>query len=106
MKASALKRFFRLENFDQHLALHRMDCLAAHADLDIFDFVRESYESTPAEVVRPKPLLTGRELLAAGYAPGPQFQQMLRTVEDAQLEGNIANSDEAMALIRERFPQT
>jgi poly(A) polymerase len=105
MKASTLKRFFRLENFDQHLALHRMDCLAAHGNLDIFDFVRERYESTPEEIVRPKPLLTGRELIAAGYIPGPQFQEMLRTVEDAQLEGVIANAEEAMALIRERFPQ-
>ena len=105
MKASTLKRFFRLENFDQHLALHRMDCLAAHGNLDIFNFVRDRYESTPEEIVRPKPLLTGRELIAAGYIPGPQFQEMLRTVEDAQLEGVIANAEEAMALIRERFPQ-
>ncbi len=106
MKDSTLKRFFRLENFDQHLALHRMDCLAAHGNLDIYDFVRERYESTPEEVVRPKPLLTGHELIAAGYAPGPQFQHMLRTVEDAQLEGFIATADEAMVLVRERFPQT
>jgi poly(A) polymerase len=106
MKASTLKRFFRLENFDQHLALHRMDCLAAHANLDIWNLVRERYESTPEELVRPKPLLTGRELIASGYAPSPQFQQMLRTVEDAQLEGTIATTGEALTLIRERFPQT
>src|SRR5208282_3773517 len=106
MKDSTLKRFFRLENFDQHLALHRMDCLAAHGNLDIYDFVRERYESTPEEVVRPKLLLSGRELIAAGYEPGPQFQHMLRTVEDAQLEGFIATPIEAMALVRERFPQT
>jgi putative nucleotidyltransferase with HDIG domain len=106
MKDSTLKRFFRLENFDQHLALHRMDCLAAHANLDIYDFVRERYESTPEEIVRPKPLLTGRELIADGYAPGPQFQLMLRTVEDAQLEGAIKTTEEAMAMVRERFPQT
>jgi poly(A) polymerase len=103
MKASTLKRFFRLDNFDQHLALHRMDCLAAHANLDIWNFVRERYEATPEEVVRPKPLLTGRELIAAGYEPGPQFQEMLRAVEDAQLEGQIATTDEAIALVRERF---
>ena len=105
MKASTLKRFFRLENFDQHLALHRMDCLAAHGKLDILDFVRERYESTPEEVVRPIPLLTGDDLIAAGYAPGPQFQQMLRTVEDAQLDGAIATTNQALALIGERFPQ-
>ena len=106
MKDSTLKRLFRLENFGQHLALHRMDCLAGHGNLDIFDFVRERFESTPEEVVRPKLLLTGRELIAAGYAPGPEFQHMLRTVEDAQLEGAIATTEEAMALVRERFPQT
>ena len=75
MKASTLKRFFRLENFPEHLALHRMDCLAAHRNLDIWNFVRERYESMPEEAVRPKPLLTGRELIAAGYMPGPRSKR-------------------------------
>jgi len=103
MKASTLKRFFRLDNFAEHLALHRMDCTAAHGNLDIWNFVRERYEATPEEVVRPKPLITGRELIAAGYVPGPQFQKMLHAVEDAQLEGAIASTDEALALVSERF---
>jgi putative nucleotidyltransferase with HDIG domain len=103
MRASTLKRFFRLENFPEHLALHRMDCLAAHANLDIYNFVLESYSAMPEETVRPEPLLTGRELIAAGYAPGPQFKEMLQAVEDAQLEGAIGTADEALALVRERF---
>ena len=103
MKASTLKRFFRLHNFPEHLALHRMDCLAAHANLDIYNFVRESYASMPEESVRPQPLLTGRELIAAGYSPGPQFKLMLQAVEDAQLEGAIRTAEEAMMLVRARF---
>jgi putative nucleotidyltransferase with HDIG domain len=103
MKASTLKRFFRLENFPEHLDLHRMDCLAAHANLDIYNFVRAAYEAMPEETVRPAPLVTGRELIAAGYTPGPQFKDMLHAVEDAQLEGVIATRDEALALVRERF---
>ena len=103
MKASTLKRFFRLENFPEHLALHRMDCLAAHRNLEIWNFVRERYESTPNEVVRPQLLLTGRELIAAGYTPGPAFKEMLQAIEDAQLEGTIATPEEAMALVREKF---
>jgi poly(A) polymerase len=103
MKASTLKRFFRLSNFPEHLVLHRMDCLAAHANLDIYDFVRESYASMPEESVRPRPLLTGRELIAAGYTPGPQFKPMLQAVEDAQLEGAITTPGEALALVRGRF---
>jgi poly(A) polymerase len=104
MKASTLKRFFRLDDFPEHLALHRMDCLASHGNLDNWEFVRERYEAIPEEAVRPKPLLTGRELIAAGYQPGPHFQEMLRAVEDAQLEGTITTPAEALALILERFP--
>ena len=104
MKTSTLKRFFRLENFPQHLELHRMDCLASSGNLDHWNFVRERYDSMPEEAVRPVPLLTGRELIAAGYTPGSAFKEMLRAVEDAQLEGVIATPAEAMALLRDRFP--
>jgi len=104
MKASTLKRFFRLENFPEHLALHRMDCMAGSGNLDHWEFVRERYASMPEEAVRPQPLITGRELIAAGYVPGARFKEMLRAVEDAQLEGTIATAEEALALVRERFP--
>jgi poly(A) polymerase len=104
MKDSTLKRFFRLENFPEHLALHRMDCLASSGNLDNWEFVRERYEAIPEEAVRPRPLLTGHELIAAGYTPGPRFQQMLRAVEDAQLEGAIMSAEEALALVRKQFP--
>ncbi|HET7103552.1 MAG TPA: CCA tRNA nucleotidyltransferase [Terracidiphilus sp.] len=103
MKASTLKRFFRLEGFDQHLALHRMDCLAASGNLENWEFVRERLGTMPEEDVRPVPLLTGRELIGEGYAPGPRFKQMLHAVEDAQLEGSIRTPEEALRLVRERF---
>jgi poly(A) polymerase len=103
MKASTIKRFFRLENFPQHLELHRMDCLAGSGNLDHWNFVRERYESMSEEAVRPQPLLTGRELIAAGYTPGAAFKEMLRAVEDAQLEGAITTPAEALALLRNRF---
>jgi putative nucleotidyltransferase with HDIG domain len=104
MKASTLKRFFRLDAFAEHLALHRMDCMAASGNLDLWEFVREQYELMPAEVVRPQPLITGRDLIAAGYKPGASFKEMLLAVEDAQLEGQIASIEDALQLIRERFP--
>lgn len=106
MKNSTLKRFFRLKGFAQHLALHRMDCLAASGNLDHWNFVRERYEAMPEEIVRPTPLVTGRELIAAGYVPGPRFKQMLGAIEDAQLEGVIRTPEEAMAMVGRLFPQT
>jgi poly(A) polymerase len=105
MKTSTMKRFFRLENFEQHLALHKMDCLAAGGNLDHWKFVRERYQSIPAEALKPKPLITGRELIAVGYTPGARFKEILHFVEDAQLEGAIATTVEALELVRERFPR-
>jgi len=83
--------------------LHKMDCLAAHRNLDTYNFVRESYAAMAEATMRPRPLLTGRELIAAGFHPGPQFKEMLHAVEDAQLEGTITTADEALALVRGRF---
>jgi poly(A) polymerase len=81
-----------------------MDCLAGSGNLEHWEFVRERFEAMPAETVRPRPLITGRELIAAGYAPGAGFKEMLRAVEDAQLEGIIATPEEALRMVRERFP--
>jgi poly(A) polymerase len=104
MKASTLKRFFRLDRFEEHLALHRMDCMAGSGNLDHWHFVRDRWQAMPEETVRPQPLITGRELIAAGYTPGPAFKQMLRAVEDAQLEGTILTAAEALELVRDKFP--
>jgi poly(A) polymerase len=66
--------------------------------------MRERLSSMPEEAVRPQPLITGRELIVAGYPPGARFREMLRVAEDAQLEGTIATAEEALQLVRERFP--
>ncbi len=104
MKESTLKRFFRLDAFEEHLALHRMDCLAGSKFLDHWNFVRERLSAMPEEAVRPKLLITGRELIAAGYKPGEKFRELLGAAEDAQLEGTITTAEEALKLVRKRFP--
>jgi poly(A) polymerase len=101
MKPSTLKRFFRLPAFDQHLELHRIDCLSSHGDLTLYNFAREQFHALPPEAVRPALLVTGRDLIEAGYQPGPQFRQWLALAEDAQLEGRIHSREEGLALIRE-----
>jgi poly(A) polymerase len=104
MKESTLKRFFRLPHFDQHLALHRLDCLASHGSLKLYDFARERFETLPEDQVRPHLLLTGRDLIEAGYHPGPQFSEMLAMAEDAQLEGAVHTREQALALVLEQYP--
>ena len=102
MKDSTLKRFFRLPRFEEHLELHRIDCLSSHRDLTLYDFAREKLSTLAQEQIRPKPLITGNDLIAAGYQPGPLFKELLTAIEDAQLEGRITSREEAMAMVREK----
>ncbi|HTV83702.1 MAG TPA: CCA tRNA nucleotidyltransferase [Acidobacteriaceae bacterium] len=103
MKESTLKRFFRLPRFDEHLALHRLDCLSSHGDLRLYEFARQRRDELPEDEVRPALLVTGRDLISAGYQPGPHFKEMLAIAEDAQLEGRIHTRVEGLNLIREQF---
>lgn len=103
MRESTLKRFLRLPGFEEHLALHWMDCMSAHGDLTLYEFTKQQYEAASVETIRPALLVTGRDLIAAGYRPGPDFKAMLETAEDAQLEGIATTTVEGMAIVRERF---
>jgi poly(A) polymerase len=105
MKQSTLKRFLRLPQFDEHLALHWLDASSAHGDLRLYDFARAQYEAEPVADLRAAPLLTGSDLIAAGYRPSPQFKPMLALAEDAQLEGMATTREEALALVRHAFPR-
>ncbi len=104
MKQSTLKKFFRLPAFDEHLELHRMDCLSSHGQLDSYEYSREQLRSLPPEAIRPTPLISGRDLIDAGYEPGPRFKEVLATVEDAQLEGRLTSRDAAMEYVLREFP--
>jgi poly(A) polymerase len=103
MRESRLKRFIRMPGFEEHMELHRLDCISSHGSLDNYEFVRRKQNETPPEQLKPDPLITGKDLIAAGYKPGPMFGVVLSEIEDAQLEGAIATRDEAMAMARERL---
>ena len=103
MRASTLKKFVRLPGFAEHLALHRLDCLSSHGHLESYEFVKRFLEATPPEQVRPERLLTGDDLLAMRFQPGPLFAEILRSVEDAQLDGHIRTREEAIEYVRKRL---
>jgi poly(A) polymerase len=104
MKESTLKKFMRLRDFDEHMALHRADCLASHRNLTTYEFIRQRRAEIPPEKMRPAPLVNGKDLIAAGHVPGPKFKEILSAVEDAQLEGRLPSRDAALEFVRREFP--
>ncbi|HVS74247.1 MAG TPA: CCA tRNA nucleotidyltransferase [Candidatus Acidoferrales bacterium] len=103
MRASTLKRFVRLPRFEEHLELHRLDCLSSHRNLEAYDYVSRFLAETPASEVRPERLITGEDLKRMGLPPGPLFATILRAVEDARLDGEVHDREAALAFARVRI---
>jgi poly(A) polymerase len=104
MRPATLKRFVRLPEFrEEHMPLHRLDCLASHRNLEAYEFVQQFLRDTPAEEVQPPRLLTGEDLKAMGFRPGPFFKEILQAVEERQLEGRLTKREEAIAFVQREF---
>jgi poly(A) polymerase len=100
MRDSTLKRFLRLPKFNEHLELHRIDCLSSHGMLSNYRYVKKRRDEFGEEQITPRRLLSGSDLIEAGYSPGPRFGPVLRAVEDAQLDGTVQTKEEALWLAR------
>ena len=104
MRPATLKKFVRLERFEQeHLELHRLDCLSSHRHLENYYFVQNFLKETPPAEVRPERILSGEDLKEQGLAPGPLFRRILEAVEEAQLDGRLHTRDEALAFVKSQF---
>ena len=106
MRESTLKRFIRKENFDQHLQLHRLDCLASHGDLSSYNFCQKKLKELNQEAIRPDPLINGDDLIKLGLKPGPVFSEVLTAVEDLQLEGKLGSKKQALDWVQRKYPAT
>ncbi len=96
MRESTLKKMLQRETFLDELEMHRADCLASHGNLEIYDFLKEKLESLSEQEIKPPPLIRGGDLIEIGLTPGPLFGEILRAVEEMQLEGKLSSSEEAV----------
>ncbi|HOJ32423.1 MAG TPA: CCA tRNA nucleotidyltransferase [Candidatus Hydrogenedentes bacterium] len=104
MKESKRKRFIREEGFPELLELGRLDCLASHRSLEVIRQIQQYISEQKQETLRPAPLLTGNDLIALGYKPGPVFTEILDRIEDAQLEGIVQTKEQAVHFLRQHWP--
>ncbi|MBI4971428.1 MAG: CCA tRNA nucleotidyltransferase [Candidatus Omnitrophica bacterium] len=103
MREGKLKRFLASETFSVQLELHRIDCLSSHGKLDNYQFLKNKIRQIRKEDLKPKPLISGEDLIEAGYRPGPAMGKILHEAYDAQLEGVIKNREAALKWVEGRF---
>jgi poly(A) polymerase len=103
MNPATLKRFVRLPRFEEHLDLHRLDCLSSNRNLATYEFVKGFVNETPPEVVRPRRLLDGNDVLRMGFPAGPIVGHILASVEEAQLNGELSSEAEAKSFVESHF---
>lgn len=106
MRTAKLKRFMAREGFDEELELHRVDCQSSHGALDNYEFLKAKAEEFANEPLIPPPLVTGHDLMALGWRPGPHFGPMLEAVQTAQLEGTLTTKEEALAWVKANYPSS
>lgn len=78
------------------LSIQIDEVVEAHC-LQLLDFFREK------DIVHPLPLITGHDVMALGYLPGPRVGQILNHIRQKQVEGEIKNREEALKVLREKF---
>ena len=83
------------------LELHRLDRLSSQRPLDSHQFCLDKLREFEHEHIHPPRLISGEDLLALGFQPGPVFKEIMEYVEDAQLEGEIATRDHALELLKD-----
>jgi poly(A) polymerase len=104
LRIADLKRFLARPRFAEELELHRVNRLASDGDLSHHAYLRRKHAEFPEPLVPPR-LVSGKELLAAGWSSGPRLKEVLDAIQDEQLEGRLHSGDAAIAWAEERFPK-
>lgn len=103
MRQATLKRMLAEDGFGELLELSRLDALASSSNLGFYHFCAHALGTMGREEIRPPRLLDGDDLIAMGFAPGPQFKSILKDVEDQQLDGALASREQAVDYVRARY---
>ncbi len=72
-------------------------------DYDKADDILKRAEELSVQESKPTPLIMGRDLLEIGFKPGPKIGEVLKEIEELQLEGNITTSEQAKEYARRKI---
>ncbi len=100
LKVGRLDRLIRVSRADDEGRL--ATSVATSARGQDLDWLAEAAHRLAVADAAPKPILQGRDLIAMGFKPSPQFGLWLKEAFDAQLDGVFSDLDGARAFFRKR----
>jgi len=101
MRLSTLKRLLGHEGFMELAELQRVDALASTGDLSHYNFCMAKLREFGEERTKPKPLIDGHDLIELGLEPGPIFGEILKQVQEEQLDEKLRTREQALARARQ-----
>ncbi|MDR7543348.1 MAG: CCA tRNA nucleotidyltransferase [Armatimonadota bacterium] len=104
MRPGAVRALFARAAPADLLEVYRVAALAAGRDSSAYVRAAEIVAAQVGSLGLPRPLLSGRDLVALGLSPGPQFASILESVEEARMRGEVATRQDARAWVRARLP--
>jgi len=103
MRKATLRRLLLRPTFELELALHRLDCLGSHGQLDVYELLlREAAELQKAPQIIP-PLLNGQDLIDLGMKPGPAMGELLAELREKQLQDELTSPEQAREWVKDRL---
>ena len=105
LRLANLKQILAHRYRDDLLEMHRVQQLATSSPLDSYQFCVDFLRDTPPEVLDPVPFVTGDDLIAMGFKPGPRFKSILDTTRMAQLNLELLSRDEALDRVKQAWDQ-
>lgn len=105
LRLANLKQILAHRYRDDLLEMHRVQQVATSSPLDSYQFCVHFLKNTPPEVLDPVPFVTGDDLIAMGFKPGPRFKSILDTTRMAQLNLELLSRDEALDRVKQAWDQ-
>jgi poly(A) polymerase len=105
LSLAKLKQILAHRYRDDLLEMHRVQQVASSSPLVSYQFCVHFLKNTPPEVLDPVPFVTGDDLIAMGFKPGPRFKSILDTTRMAQLNLELLSRDEALDRVKQAWDQ-
>ncbi len=106
MRPATLKRMLAEDGFDELMEVAFMDAMASSSYLGYWHFCRHAMATMSPAEIRPPRLIGGEDLKQLGFTPGPRFKEILKDVEDHQLDGALETREAALEYVRVHYGAT